>query len=118
MPEPPDTNPSFAAIYSALRDIPAGTVVSYGELARLAGLPGRARLAGTALREARGEDAPTWYRVIRADGSLAFPPGTESHRRQRKLLESEGVIFAGNRVQRADPVSENIVDAALWGPST
>ena len=54
-------------------------------------LAGRAALRGTVLVAATDDDVP-WWRIVRADGSLA------KGARQRALLEAEGVPFRGERV--------------------
>jgi methylated-DNA-[protein]-cysteine S-methyltransferase len=57
-------------VYTALLEVPAGTTVTYGELARMAGHPGAARAVGTAMA---GNPVPIvvpCHRVVRADGSL------------------------------------------------
>ena len=68
-----------------MRAIPEGFVRTYGDLS-----PGAPRFTGTVLRMTDA-DVP-WWRVVRADGSLAKGD------RQRALLEAEGVPFAGSRV--------------------
>jgi methylated-DNA-protein-cysteine methyltransferase-like protein len=63
-------------------------------VAALAGLPGRARLAGTALRETPEGLAIPWQRVINAGGKVSHRSGLgveEGY--QRHLLEEEGVVF-------------------------
>jgi len=91
-----DTN--LHKIWHTLQQVPKGKVVSYGQLADLAGLPGRARLAGRALRVApKSLDLP-WHRVLRASGQLAFKPGSSQATRQRELLLSEGILVRNNRV--------------------
>ena len=101
-----------AAIGGALRAVAAGEVVGYGELARRAGLPGRARLVARVLREAEGEALP-WHRVVRSDGRIAFPEGSDAHAEQVARLRAEGVRVEGGRVrgQRAAPS----LDALIWG---
>lgn len=69
-----------------MRSIPAGFVVTYGDLC-----PEAPRLAGTVLAASDEPDLP-WHRVVRADGSLA------KGEHQRSLLEAEGVPFSGSRV--------------------
>jgi TDG/mug DNA glycosylase family protein len=84
---------SRARIYAVVRRIPRGRVASYGEVARLAGLPGHARQVGYALAALReGDDVP-WQRVINARGEVSprKAPGTEEF--QRAVLEREGVVF-------------------------
>jgi alkylated DNA nucleotide flippase Atl1/3-methyladenine DNA glycosylase AlkD len=84
----------YEKIYAVIRRVPRGKVVTYGQVAALAGLPKRARLVGTALREApEGFDLP-WQRVINAGGRVSSRGGLgveEGY--QRHLLEEEGVIF-------------------------
>jgi methylated-DNA-protein-cysteine methyltransferase-like protein len=70
-----------------VREIPAGFVRTYGDVS-----PGAPRFAGTVLFEVDEPDLP-WWRVVRADGSLA--KGT----RQRRRLVAEGVPFRGDRVE-------------------
>ncbi len=79
-----------------LRLVPEGSVVSYGHLADLAGLPGRARLAGRCLKDT-AEPVP-WHRVVRADGKIAFALGSDAYGEQQRLLRSEGVIVTRGRV--------------------
>ena len=69
-----------------MRAIPAGHVASYGDVS-----PGAPRFAGTVLFGADEPELP-WWRVVRADGSLA------KGARQRRLLIAEGVPFRGERV--------------------
>ncbi|WP_414829132.1 MGMT family protein [Alteromonas sp. H39] len=79
-----------------LKRVPKGSVVSYGQLADLAGLPGRARLAGRCLKETT--HVVPWHRVVRADGKLAFPAGSESFAAQQRLLISEDITVTRGRV--------------------
>jgi methylated-DNA-protein-cysteine methyltransferase-like protein len=69
-----------------MREIPEGFVRTYGDVS-----PGAPRFAGSVLFECNEPGLP-WWRVVRADGSLA--KGT----RQRQLLVAEGVPFRGERV--------------------
>ena len=60
---------------------------TYGDVS-----PGAPRMAGAVLH-ACDDDTVPWHRIVRADGSLA------KGRRQRRLLEREGVPFRGDRVE-------------------
>ncbi len=60
---------------------------TYGDVS-----PGAPRLAGAVLNGCDDASVP-WHRIVRADGTLA------KGRRQRRLLEREGVPFRGERVQ-------------------
>lgn len=73
-------------VLAAVREIPAGFVRTYGDVS-----PGAPRFAGAVLFESAEPDLP-WWRVVRADGSLA------KGARQRQLLIAEGVPFRGERV--------------------
>jgi alkylated DNA nucleotide flippase Atl1 len=74
------------AILDRARSIPPGRVTTYADLD-----PAAPRHAGAVLSACADPSVP-WHRVVRADGSLA------KGRRQRDLLEREGVPFAGERV--------------------
>ena len=69
-----------------VRETPAGFVRTYGDVS-----PGSPRYAGAVLFGADEPDLP-WWRIVRADGSLA------KGARQRRLLVAEGVPFRGERV--------------------
>lgn len=107
------------AIWAAVAALACGQVAAYGEIARRAGLPRRARLVAQSLKAAPPTLALPWHRVIRADGRIAFEPGSPAFRRQRQLLLAEGLAVAGNgRVTRAngDPAHTADLDAAIWAP--
>jgi methylated-DNA-protein-cysteine methyltransferase-like protein len=104
-----------AAILKAVRGIRRGTFASYGEVARRAGLPGRARLVGTVLRESGGAANLPWHRVTGAGGRIAFPKGSASAREQVRRLEREGVKARGGRVvQKPASASPRTLDAYFW----
>ena len=73
-------------VLARVRAIPEGFVRAYGDIC-----PGAPRYAGTVLH-ATSEAGLPWWRVVRADGSLA------KGSRQRVRLEAEGVPFVGERV--------------------
>ena len=104
-----------AAIRSAVRAIRRGSIASYGEVARQAGLPGRARLVGQVLRESGDQARLPWHRVTGAGGRIAFPPGSAAAREQISRLAREGLTARGNRVVARDArVSARSLDALLW----
>jgi methylated-DNA-protein-cysteine methyltransferase-like protein len=103
-----------AAIRKAVRAIKRGSFSSYGEVARRAGLPGRARLVGQVLRDAGDTNLP-WHRVTAASGRIAFPAGSANAREQLRRLAREGVEIRGNRaVVKRTPASSRSLDALLW----
>lgn len=87
-----------AAVLATVSAIPAGRVLSYGGVAQRAGYPGRARQVGRIMSRLPAGSRIPWHRVVRADGTLAFPPEHETFRRQRRALLAEGVSFPGRRV--------------------
>jgi methylated-DNA-protein-cysteine methyltransferase-like protein len=94
---PPSDDRRISDIVAVLSSIPAGTVVSYGEVARDAGHPRQSRLVGRVLALwSEHYDLP-WWRVVDASGRLV--PGHEVE--QRRLLGREGVALVGGRVSRA-----------------
>ena len=92
---------SLQAIWNVVARIPRGQVSSYGDVARAAGLPGRARLAGKALRLMPDDMNLPWHRVMGAGGRIVFPKGTRHFREQARLLRSEGVAVKDGRVDKA-----------------
>ncbi|SER01491.1 O(6)-alkylguanine repair protein YbaZ [Solimonas aquatica] len=97
--EPADTaHQSYVRIWAQLKKIPRGRVVTYGQLAELAGLPRAARLAGYALHHLPENSRLPWHRVLNAQGRLSFPLDSEGYRRQQALLAAEGVVMLAGRV--------------------
>ena len=92
---------ALQAIWDVVGAIPRGQVSSYGAVARAAGLPGRARQAGYALRVAPRALHLPWHRVVGASGQLAFPQSSPSYREQVRRLRAEGVAVVKGRVARA-----------------
>jgi methylated-DNA-protein-cysteine methyltransferase related protein len=86
------------AIWDAVSLIPRGQVATYGAVARAAGLPGRARLTGYALRIAPRIMHLPWHRVVGAGGRIVFPKGSAHFREQTKRLRAKKVILNAGRV--------------------
>ncbi len=84
----------FVRIYAVARKIPRGRVVTYGELAELAGIPRGGRIAGASLKNSNRAPGVPWQRVIgkasmrRGRIAIHDPVGAAI---QRELLEREGV---------------------------
>ncbi|HOX49045.1 MAG TPA: MGMT family protein [Spirochaetales bacterium] len=81
---------STERIEKVLKAIPKGRVLSYGEVAALAGVPNGARLVVRVLHSRAEKSGLPWHRVLRKDGSIALPAG-EGFDLQKALLEGEGV---------------------------
>lgn len=84
-------------IWQVVAAIPAGRVASYGQVAKLAELPGYARYVGYVMKELPADSSLPWHRVVNAQGRLSFAKDSRQYRRQKALLEAEGVVFIRGR---------------------
>jgi methylated-DNA-protein-cysteine methyltransferase-like protein len=90
----PDRSDTWRRIYAVISRIPEGSVATYGQIARLAGFGGHARMVGYALHALpSGSDVP-WHRVINAQGKISLRSDGEFALIQRGLLEREGLEFS------------------------
>jgi methylated-DNA-protein-cysteine methyltransferase-like protein len=96
-----DGSGELQALWDVVATIPRGMVATYGTVARAAGLPGRARLAGFALKVAPDDLNLPWYRVLGAGGRIVFPKGSARHREQARRLRAERVPVDNGRVNRS-----------------
>lgn len=88
---------SYPRIYDVVGRIPAGRVLTYGEVATLAGLPGQARLVGYALHALPEHTMVPWHRVINAQGRISRGRAVAgAELAQRFRLEKEGVEFGAH----------------------
>ena len=102
------------AVWQVVADIPPGHVLTYGECARLAGMGRWARRVSRALRHApRAMDLP-WHRVVNAQGRISFPEDSNGYRRQRELLEGEGVVFENGRIDLDRHGYRGALDHLVW----
>jgi methylated-DNA-protein-cysteine methyltransferase-like protein len=109
----PSATANRRRILAAVRALSPGEVAGYGEVARRAGLPGRARLVARILA-AGDEPGLPWHRVLRSDGRIAFPPGSEGYDEQVQRLRAEGVVVEAGRVRGQRAAAS--LDEQLWGP--
>ncbi len=113
----PDFNSWAVAVCQVVQEIPRGCVLTYGEVARLAGGGGSPRLVSQALRQApQGMKLP-WHRVINSQGRISFPAGSQSHQQQKSRLEKEGVVFLNGRTNLQRYGYSGAMDKLLWGES-
>jgi methylated-DNA-protein-cysteine methyltransferase-like protein len=112
-------NPDFAIwvenVWQVVKDIPRGCVLSYGDVARLAGSGGSARRVSQALRRAPRTMKLPWHRVINSQGRISFPDGSEAYRQQKGLLEKEGVVFIDGKTDLQRFGHAGLMDQLLWG---
>ncbi|HEV3140010.1 MAG TPA: methylated-DNA--[protein]-cysteine S-methyltransferase [Vicinamibacterales bacterium] len=93
--------PFESRVLTVVRNIPAGRVATYGDVAALAGRPRAARAVGNIMRDCRRQDVPC-HRVIAAGGRIGGYGGRELLK--RSLLAAEGVPVSGWRVRELDRV--------------
>lgn len=82
----------YEAVYTLVRDIPRGRVMTYGQIATILGVPRAARAVGYALRGCTDPRVP-WQRVINSKGEISGKGAGERPLLQRELLEKEGIAF-------------------------
>ncbi|SET55639.1 MGMT family protein [Thalassotalea agarivorans] len=91
---------AFRIIDVVLR-VPKGKVASYGQVADLAGLPGRARFVSRALKQSkhiRPDVSVPWHRIVNAQGKISFATGSDAFELQRQTLLAEGVEVINGRI--------------------
>lgn len=108
-----DSEDAARRIRAAIRAIPRGEVAGYGEVARRAGLPGRARLVARLLSHNDDPRLP-WHRVLRSDGRIALPEGSAGYLEQCQRLRAEGLRVVDGRVVGVK--AQATVDEQVWGP--
>ena len=86
-------------ILAVVNQIPYAKVATYGQIARLAGLPKHARLVGRVLSHLESDTNIPWYRVINAQAKISLKQLDEHGQniQQQKLMQ-EGICFRGDRV--------------------
>lgn len=87
------TTPNDIRLYTLLATVPAGKVVTYGQLAGLIGLPRRARWVGQILKQLPHDTRLPWHRVINAQGKISLPP-QQGGNEQAERLRAEGVMVS------------------------
>ena len=84
---------SYRKIYAIVKQIPCGKVATYGQVAKLAGIPGQARQVGYALNRLNDHSIP-WHRVINARGEISSRSDSDYETLQQDLLAHEGIQFS------------------------
>jgi methylated-DNA-protein-cysteine methyltransferase related protein len=82
-------------VLEVITQIPHGLVMTYGQVARVAGKPRNPRQVGEILQGLHNETDLPWWRVINSSGKLStYKVGTGDL--QKRLLEAEGVVIDAN----------------------
>ena len=103
------------SVWEVVTDISPGRVLSYGDVARIAGFPRRARMIAGAMR--RSPEPLPWHRVVRSNLTIAFEAGSEPYLEQETLLLNEGVIIRDGKIIPVASDKGRELDDVLWGPS-
>ena len=114
-PEKTDNGNWYQSVWKVVCEIPDGHVLTYGEVARLAGMPRAARRVSQALRRAPRELELPWHRVINSQGKISFKKDSTGWRKQKEMLEAEGVVFLNGKVDLGRYGYRGAVDRLLWG---
>ena len=85
-------------IWQIVFNIPRGKVASYGQVAKLAELPGYARYVGFVMKSLPAGTRLPWHRVINSQGTLSFKKGSPQYKTQKSRLEAEGVVFIKGKI--------------------
>lgn len=100
---PPNQEAYYEQVWQIVRQVPRGSVVTYGQVAQMIAVPEGvdaqtyqafgSRWVGTAMG-ASPDDVP-WQRVVNSQGKISYGRG---ERKQRELLEAEGVVFVKDKI--------------------
>ena len=87
-------------IFQVIAQIPYGRVASYGQIARLAGIPKHSRLVGYVLKHMDADSSLPWYRVINSQGKISLSKlNDQGQNIQDQLLLAEGILVIGDKVK-------------------
>ncbi len=82
----------YSAVYQTVLEIPYGKVATYGQIAKLVGLPTYSRQVGSALTKLDIDSKIPWHRVVNAQGKT-YPRHNGQPSLQQERLETEGIEF-------------------------
>ena len=105
-------------IWDTIRDIPQGSVASYGQIAEIAGIPRGARQVGYALRHLPEDHEVPWHRVLQVSGKIAYEQGSSPYKEQRKRLMMDNVTVITGRVDMQKYRWQPDLDELLWKPTS
>lgn len=91
-------SPTCELVYEIVREIPRGMVSTYGDVAKRAGI-GNPRVVGNCLHRNPYPNSVPCHRVVNVSGRCAPAFAFGGARKQRQMLEAEGVLFRGHLVE-------------------
>jgi methylated-DNA-protein-cysteine methyltransferase-like protein len=112
---PSDFDRFVKSVWQVVRGIPRGHVLTYGEVARLAGMSRAARRVSQAMRRAPRNMKLPWHRVVNAQGKISIPEDSPGFQIQKTLLEEEGVVFLNGKIDLDRFGYRGALDQLLWG---
>jgi O-6-methylguanine DNA methyltransferase len=86
------------SVYEITKCIPWGKVAIYGQIAAMAGSPGAARSVGMFMKHNPDMSKIPCHRVVGAEGKLTGYSAKEGIKTKREMLQQEGVVFVGDKV--------------------
>jgi len=105
------------AVWDVVEGIPRGFVLTYGQVAALAGLPNGARRVSGALGLAPKSRKLPWHRVINAQGKISIPQDSPWYQRQKDLLQDEGIVILKGKIDLQRFGWSGVVDHLMWSPT-
>lgn len=90
----------YCQILEVVAQIPNGKVATYGQVAKMAGLPRHARLVGKVLQNLTSESQIPWHRVINAQGKITLSQlDAKGNNIQALKLQQEGIVVISGRIK-------------------
>lgn len=114
-PGSPDFDAWVKSVWQVVQGIPRGHVLTYGEVARLAGMSRAARRVSQAMRRAPRDMKLPWHRVVNAQGKISIPEDSSGYREQKKRLQDEGIVFIKGKIDLDRFGYRGALDHLLWG---
>lgn len=99
-----DHSSFFQDVYEVVKLIPKGRVTSYGAIGNYLGIVRSARMVGWAMNAAHGLDDVPAHRVVNRNGLLTGKHFFQTPTRMQELLEAEGVVVQGDKIQNFEKV--------------
>ena len=89
-------NDNVERILTLIKQVPPGCVATYGQIAKLAGIPRNSRQVGSVLKKLPAGSGVPWYRIVNSKGEISDRENESSQNIQRMALEEEGISFDDN----------------------
>lgn len=90
------SNEFFKRVINNIKNIPHGSVATYGQIAQLSGKPQGARGVSWILHSSSRKYKLPWHRVINSQGKISFDKMSSNYLLQKKRLQREGIEFNFN----------------------